>query len=532
MKYQAIALNRISSKDQESGHSLDAQLKNVEAKAAELAVDLVKVWTGVRSSRKGKNYRRQDLEEMLAYCKANKLVKYVLIDMVNRFMREMQVMFYYIVLFEELGVEIIFCDPSQQYLNSNDQMSQLLLAIEGFKAEADNKTRAETSMSRMHSRIKEGYYLSKPHQGYVKSNLAGLHIPDPIRFKPLQKTCKHIIYDGWSVNQAVKWLNETGYRTGAGRKMTVDHFIELLSDRYYCGIIDMKPEGWPKNVVGLHERMLSKREHALLLEIFKKRNPRVRLQHNPDFPLSNMLKHGDCNHKLNTETDKFTGHHKQRGYRGGKPRPLTPVYDCRGCRYCIGRDKVHSALSAYLSAIEFQPSPEKFRKALLRAWKNQRGSNMEQVKALNRKKDQLEQQLGETTAKYVNAETEILESMLSKRLETLTQDIKQIETDVYGLENTDLESDGFVAWAFDYVTDLQDKWWFLSPANRTRGAEILFNSKIYINKDAFVHSPTLSSIYTLGSNKKALSAMDNALLEELPGNAPGSARVLISRLQA
>ena len=520
MKNHAIALNRISSKDQESGHSLDAQLKNAEAKATELGVDLVKVWTGVRSSRKGKNFGRTDLEEMLAYCKSNKLVKYVLVDMVNRLMREMTVMFYYIVRFEELGVKIVFCDPTQQHLNTDDQMSQLLLAIEGFKAESDNKTRTETSASRMHSHIKEGYYLSKPHQGYMKSQVPGIHVPDPIRFKPLQTACKHIIYDSWSISQAVKWLNDTGYRTGAGRKMTVDHFIELLSDRYYCGKIDMKPEGWPKDISGIHERMLSVREHTLLVEIMKKRNPRIRQQHNPDFPMSNLLRHEECSLK---ETDKFTGHHKNRGYRAGKQRPLTPVYDCRGCRYCIGRDKVHNATSAYLASIEFQPSPEKFRKALLKVWKGQRGSSMEQIKALNRKKLLLEQQLEDTTAKYVNANGAILESTLSKHIETLTQEIKQIETDVYGLENTDLESDSFVAWAFDYVTDLQDKWWSLSPANRIRGAEILFNGKIYINKDVFVHSPTLSSIYTLGSNKKAPEFTSDAFLEELPATAAGSA---------
>lgn len=265
MKQQAIVLNRISSKDQASGHSLDAQLENAKVKAAELDVDITKVWSGVLTSKKGKNFGRKDLEEMLSHCRQNKQVKYVLVDMVNRLMREMKVLFYYVVLFEQMGVKVVFCDPSQKHLNSDDQMSQLLLAIEAFKAEADNKTRGETSISRMHSRIKQGYYLSHPHQGYMTSDVPGLHIPDPIRFKPLQDACKHIIYDGWSVNQAVKWLNDSGYRTRKGRKMAIDKFIDLLMDRYYCGFIDIKSEGWPKDIRGLHEPMLSVREHKILV---------------------------------------------------------------------------------------------------------------------------------------------------------------------------------------------------------------------------------------------------------------------------
>ena len=45
---------------------------------------------------------------------------------------------------------------------------------------------------------------------------------------------------------------------------------------------------------------------------------------------------------------------------------------------------------------------------------------------------------------------------------------------------------------------------------------------MYADNSAKVHSPNLSSIYRLGTNKKALSNVDNAFVEELAGTAPAS----------
>ncbi|MDB5185572.1 MAG: hypothetical protein JWL85_95 [Candidatus Saccharibacteria bacterium] len=65
----------------------------------------------------------------------------------------------------------------------------------------------------------------------------------------------------------------------------------------------------------------------------------------------------------------------------------------------------------------------------------------------------------------------------------------------------------------------------ISYENRKRGEQVLFNGAIYADNSANVHSPTLSSIYRLGTNKKALSDVDNAHLVELAGTAPASARL-------
>ena len=520
MKPQAIALRRISSHSQADGHSLDAQESSTERMADEMGLEIVKAWRIIQTSNKGKNFGRRDMEEMLTYCKKTRTVKYLLIDFVNRLMREVEIMIYYKVLFNQLGVTLIFCDPAQHNLNSTDQYAQLMLYLEGYKAEQDNVARSQTTVARMKARIEQGYYLTYPHQGYTKSDTPGLHVPDPIRFEPLQDTCKHIIYDGWSVPQAVRWLNDNGYRTQAGKKMDLNHFIALFEDSYYCGIINIKSEGWPKNVRGLHQPMLSQREHKILVAVMSKRNPRLRMKHNPDFPMANILRHYEC---MNVgKYEKFAGVNHNRGKRNGKQRPIRKVYDCRDCRTRLSRDVVHTNLTQHLDSLQLLPDEQRFTQAMIKVWKMQRGSVTERLRTLEVRRQTIEQKMQEITESYAVETDLLIKGNLKKLITGYGAEINALEKDIVGTRDVELESEDFVKFAIEYMTNLADNWWSLSYENRKRGEQILFNGKIYANNKAVVHTPNLSTIYRLGANKKDQNMVSLANMVELPGTAPGS----------
>lgn len=72
---KAIALCRVSTVKQSiEGTSLEAQEQRVYEAASFFGAEIVKFWSISASSRKGKNYQRKDLVEMLAYAKADKKV--------------------------------------------------------------------------------------------------------------------------------------------------------------------------------------------------------------------------------------------------------------------------------------------------------------------------------------------------------------------------------------------------------------------------------------------------------------------------
>lgn len=154
-KQLAIALCRVSSDEQLKNNSLNRQNKAVQKIAEEYSLEIVKIWSGSVSSKRGKNTKRKDLQEMLEFCKANKRVKYLIVDEPDRFMRSMQEAAYFEVVFGELGVKLLFSDPQ---LNDDTSISRFQKLIGFWGAEVSNEERQRKSIKGCEAAIKEGRY--------------------------------------------------------------------------------------------------------------------------------------------------------------------------------------------------------------------------------------------------------------------------------------------------------------------------------------------------------------------------------------
>lgn len=62
----------------------------------------------------------------------------------------------------------------------------------------------------------------------------------------------------------------------------------------------------------------------------------------------------------------------------------------------------------------------------------------------------------------------------------------------------------------------------MTAERRVNKFYLIINGKIYIDNSAKVHTPNLSTIYRLGTNKKAPEMVSNAHLVELAGIEPAS----------
>ena len=528
----AIALYRVSTYRQSiEGHSLDAQESRVIEKASSYwNANIVEKWRIDTSSKKGKNLGRKDLKEALVYCKRNK-VDYFIIDEVDRFMRSIDEYYWYKVEFKKLGVKIVFA--SQPELSDEDQFAKLreLLAI--YEAESSNTDRSRKTTDKMKARYSQGYYLSHPHPGYMKSAIKGLHAKDPERFGLLQKGGYLIIYEQYMPEQAVKWMNDNGYRTHGGKKLDVNHYIEFIVDRYYCGKIDIKKNGPLSDVQdidGLHEPMFSKREHQRLVAILKKRNPHMRQKHNPEYPVANLIRHLECKHeKLHS---KFSGFLKDKGHRNGKKRPSAPIYRCRTCRREFNRQRMHDGIDEHLSNLRFLPDAESFKKALLKVWRKQRGSVIQRVSALKANETRLEADILTLAADYAKEPEGAAKNALRALLTSYEKQLNDLRDDIIKTESVDMESEDFVTFAINFTEKLKDKWWSISFDERKGGEQILFNGEFYVDNSAKVHTPQLSTIYRLGTNKNDPVGSNFDKMVELAGTAPASASFNSEVLQA
>ncbi|HEU5187955.1 MAG TPA: recombinase family protein [Candidatus Saccharimonadales bacterium] len=159
----AIATCRVSSIEQLDSNSLTRQLESVTKASEYLNAPIPKdgVWSGSVSSKSGRNYSRKDLNEMLAYCKKNPRIKYLIVDEIDRFMRSIDEMFYFEVLFREsVGVKVWYAEDPD--LNSDDPFTKLRRAMEAFKAEGSNLERQLKSIKGQKAAIEEGRWPFSP----------------------------------------------------------------------------------------------------------------------------------------------------------------------------------------------------------------------------------------------------------------------------------------------------------------------------------------------------------------------------------
>ncbi|GAC1391545.1 MAG: hypothetical protein NVSMB46_04470 [Candidatus Saccharimonadales bacterium] len=523
---KAIAICRVSSKKQEeNNHSLQQQGTSVGDMANELSAEIVMTWSMATSSKKGVNLKRKDLNGALKYCKYNKSVKYLFIDKVSRFARELKMIFYYMVEFEQLGVKVVFCHPSQRRFNADTADAMYELAKKAHQAESENEERTETSITKMQARVAQGYYPFYPHQGYKKTALEdGLHIPDYPRYGLLQKALKATSSFDMTIPEAVQWLFANGYRTPTilrknecgirvqkgNRKLDADHFRTIMEDCYYAGILQVG--NWPINEHGLHQAMITVEEWETNVAIIKNRKKRVKQQFNPNFRMNKAL-HLPCQHK----DGKLTGinHGNGKGW-------WREEYVCRACKKRVAKDLVHDSVNDVLERI--RPSQNALKElgdALDKVWRNNEAYRLQRSKELSERKAGLQQRKSElitTIVAYPDIADDIKEEIVKVKASIAEADLQIAESD-----NMDDDYREFVTYALNYSENLRSKWWELPKDSLEKCKQLLFSDEILVAQDGKVYTPALSPIYTLLDNKKAPESPSDALMVELPGTAPGSA---------
>ena len=525
-----ISLSRVSSKEQLLNHSLEAQDANIDNVATEMNVKIARGWTGNRSSRKGMNYRRKDLEEMLKYCKSKDTPKisYLFIDKVDRLMRELEMLYFYKVRFKTIGVQFIFCDPSQHRLNAGDGMSQLMLAFEAQGAEDDNARRSGTTTTRMKRRTEQGYYLSYPHMCYKKSEVAGLHIPDD-NFPIVQQGSRMIIHNGISPSEAVRWMNDNGFRSKRGERLDLNNYIESIKSDYYRGKITIKKsKDWPQNVDGLHVPMFTPNEHLKLCEILSKRNPRVRRKHNPDFPLSNRLQHDVCIYMH--YSGRVAGFYHNKGRRADGSKKIRPVYQCRDCKKYFLRKTVQASFEGTLGSLKMK-NQTAYIKTLKRVWNTHNRLLVNELASLKTQRSQLLKEEEQLAIAYATSDQTLKDSMRSA-LESVAARRKELDARIQKGKNGDEGLGEFIKFAIEKAENMRSTWGSLSFEDKKRCEQILFPDDFFVNDSAIVHTPKISDIYRLGNEKDDPKIVNSIKLVELQGIAPWSIRLSIQHLQA
>lgn len=207
---QAITNCRVSSSEQELNGSLKRQSEAVDEAANKLGATIVERWSGSVSSKRGTNIDRPDIKEMIAYCKQNKQVKYLIVDEPDRFMRSVDEGIYFEVVFKQLGVKVWYA--SDPILNGDDLSAKLLKFSKYFSAEGSNDERIHKSVSGQETALKSGRYPFSPKPGYMKGMRTGIPEVHPVRGPALRDVLVKIAEHRVTPTQGLIELNKSDIR--------------------------------------------------------------------------------------------------------------------------------------------------------------------------------------------------------------------------------------------------------------------------------------------------------------------------------
>ena len=499
-KVFAIANCRVSSDEQLQNGSLGRQKTSVERAAKEFNAELIRVWSGSESSKKGVNVNRTDLDEMLALCKKEKRIKFVIIDELDRFMRSMLEIGYFLVLFNQLGVRVVFA--SQPSLKTDTAADTLMLMLEAFKAEGSNEERQRKSISGQTSAGQEGRYTYGPKPGYMKGSVSGIHEVHPERGPALQKILKRIAAGLADPTKALIDLNKSPFSKGRAL-YKMDKFIKVVTDPYYAGVIVIDKQVKVYNKHGLHQPLITYEEHLRLIEIMSnkpKYQTGPKRTGNPMFPLSNMVEDDDC---LDV---KDKGRLVGVPLTNGKSAKIYKKYRCRSCRYSWNLDDMHEKMFNFFHKYEMSDDTQnKILKALDIVWQKDSEKKLDDIHAAQKSIVILKTKVKQHVEDATNPDNsfirdDILEMIKEKKLQLI-----KLEDDLERL-NREEEDDRieFMKFALSFIQDTGEHFLepYVSKENRIRCKQMLFPGGIRIKDKQKVYTPELSVFYRGEATKK------------------------------
>jgi site-specific DNA recombinase len=499
MKATSIALCRVSTAKQRlEGNSLEAQEKRVCDAAAYVGANIEKFWSLNISSRKGKNFKRRDLHEMLAYAKQYKRVQYVIVDEVDRFMRSVDEFYYWKVRFrEEAGARLVYA--AKPGLTFKDDIYALFEEmIDVFRAETSNVERIVKTTEKMKARVVAGYYPGVPKQGYQRTTTPGLHKPREPQWNMLKVAFGEVASQEYTLQEALKRLQARGYKTTRGSDLDMERFKTILLDPYYAGVCQMST--WPPNPHGLHIAMITLEQHEKLKEIVAGKKKIAHKRFNPKYCLSNLLDCTECLTDENAHFPRVVGYDHHNGKQGEK-RKHYEKYRCRSCNKEHTRSYVHNEISSVLERLELAPRKRaEFIAALRTVWEQEHQDNARFIQALEQRLHELV--TNKNSLVMAIATGKVMEADGNTALEGIKSDIDKVNDEIADAQSIEQDFVEFVEFTMNFIDEMQRNWWELDQKHLGWCKQLLFPEGFSISRDGKVYTPKISEFYRLATIEK------------------------------
>ncbi|OQB05867.1 MAG: Recombinase [bacterium ADurb.Bin212] len=234
---------------------------------------------------------------------------------------------------------------------SNSPNEKFLLMILCSQAKLENDHRGENVKRGMKAKCEMGYRPSKSPLGYLPdlTSPRGMRsiILDPERAPIIKQMFEKVYFNGWSGREIFQWLNEIGFSTRSGKKITLSSVYRTLNNPYYCGVYEY-PKGSGTWYTANHPAIISKQlfeDVQERLAVVPKSSPGT-----IEYNFTKLLKCGYCGSGVTAER-------KIKKFKNGTSRVYI-YYHCTQARNIICKNpyiKEEELLNQLLNIIDTIP---------------------------------------------------------------------------------------------------------------------------------------------------------------------------------
>jgi len=157
----------------------------------------------------------------------------------------------------------------------------------------------------LRQKVRRGEYPGVAPTGYLNNRLTKKMVPDPERFKLVQKIFKLYATGNYSLKEVRNIITETGLRSRSGKILHISNIQMILANPFYYGAFKFNGEVYEGN----HKPAISKKLFDKCQEVMKTKAHKMK-RGQKEYAFRSLLKCGECGCSITSETHK--GHNYYR----------------------------------------------------------------------------------------------------------------------------------------------------------------------------------------------------------------------------
>jgi site-specific DNA recombinase len=432
---KAVILARVSTREQEEGHSIDAQIMRLRKYCERKELDIIKEFVFVESSTRGD---RPEFYKMIDFIKQQKEKIALVCDKVDRLQRS----FKEVPILENLrrsGKLVLHFNVEGQILDENANSSQIM-AYQMFVMMAENYTNCISDNVRrsFEKKLQEGTILGTAPIGYLNTkdvNNKTDVILDSQRAFLVKKMFEEYATGLYSLNEIRKKTIEWGLKnkTKSQTYLSVSQIDKTLRNPFYYGIMKHKNTLYPH----IYKPLLSKELFWTCEKVREGRSKAYSNSTKVEYIFKGLIKCKNCGCAVTPETKK------------GKYVYLRPNSK-QGCN-CkqIKEEQALETVTAVLKSMTMPESLVSETKSLLRnGLEAKKDFNTNSVKALQKNYNETQKKLD--VLLEIRLEQSITKDEYDKKSNALRAELYNIENKMRNHTTADKE----FAITLEYLLDL------------------------------------------------------------------------------